>query len=161
MSLPDPITRTHPIAPRPSHAGTPSPGPERPSAVPAAGMARVLVCENLPGTDSPTVTAVRALGFHAWSCATLADALRETSVTTVDLVIAVLPGADDGRFSMLQLLRRAQPTLPVMLISEDGSLGMRARIQPMRPYYFAVPPVREDELREAIEGALLRRPTRD
>lgn len=121
-----------------------------------ARTARVLVCENAPELERTVHPAVCELGYDATLCATLADALRETTVQPFDLVMVVLPGADDDRLSLLQLLRRALPNIPLVVVSRDGSLEMRARVQPLRPYYFAVPPLGDDELRAAIKGALAR-----
>jgi hypothetical protein len=43
---------------------------------------------------------------------------------------------------------------PLVIVSEDGSLETRARCQPARPYYFAVPPIPEAELRAILGGAV-------
>jgi DNA-binding response OmpR family regulator len=122
--------------------------------------ARVLVCENAPELERSVHPAVCDLGYDATLCATLADALRETSVQPFDLVMVVLPGADDDRLSLLHLLRRALPNIPLVVVSAEGSLDLRARVQPLRPYYFAVLPLGDDELRAVLKGALARKAAR-
>lgn len=119
-----------------------------------AHAARVLVCECRQDGASPFRSAVRALGFEASPCSSLADALREATRTPFDAVIAVLPEVTAEQASLLQLLRRSLASTPLVIVSEDGTLEARARCQPARPYYFAVPPVPEAELRAILGGAL-------
>lgn len=116
--------------------------------------ARILVCEHAaPGT--PTIrAAIRALGFVAVACNGMGDALRETAETAVDLIIAVLPAGDAAAPKMLQLLRRSAPHTPIVIVSHDTSLEMRGLCQPVRPYFFAVPPLSNEELRVIVNGAL-------
>ena len=121
---------------------------------------RVLVCENAPEQERSVHPALCELGYDATLCATLADALRVISVQPFDLVMVVLPGADDDRLSLLHLLRRASPNIPLVVASAEGSLELRARVQPLRPYYFALLPLGEDELRAVLTGALARKDAR-
>jgi DNA-binding response OmpR family regulator len=119
-----------------------------------AHAARILVCECREDGATPLFASVRALGYEAIPCASLADALRETAKTAFDVVLAALPAVNAEQVSLLQLLRRSHATTPLVLVSEDGSLEARARVQPVRPYFFAVPPVSETELRAILSGAV-------
>jgi DNA-binding NtrC family response regulator len=119
-----------------------------------AEAACVLVCESREDGTSPVRTSVRALGFTTVPCSSLDDALRASAKKPFDVVIVVMERVDAERISLLQLLRRSLPSAPLVIVSEDGSLEARALCQPVRPYYFAVPPVPEGELRAILSGAV-------
>lgn len=119
-----------------------------------AQSARILVCECREDGTSPLRAAVRALGYDALPCSSLADALREATRTPFDVVIAVLPQVSAEQASLLHLLRRSLASAPLVVVSDDGSLEARTRCQPARPYYFAVPPISEPELRAILSGAI-------
>lgn len=119
-----------------------------------AHSARVLVCECREDGSTPLHAVVRGLGYEALPCASLADALRESTRAPFDVVISYMPTVTPEQASLLQLLRRGMGSAPLVIVSEDGSLEARTRCQPARPYYFAVPPVSEAELRAILSGAL-------
>lgn len=119
-----------------------------------AQTARILVCECREDGATPLFTAVRALGYEAMPSASIADALRESARTAFDAVIADLPAVNAEHVSLLQLLRRSHPSTPLVIVSGDQSLEARALVQPVRPYYFAVAPVSETELRVILSGAV-------
>jgi DNA-binding response OmpR family regulator len=119
-----------------------------------AHAARVLVCECRDDGTTPFHAAVRALGFEALPCSSLADALREAARTPFDVVVTVMPKVTLEQASLLQLLRRGLASTPLVIVSEDSSLEARSRCQPARPYFFAVPPIPEAELRAILSGAV-------
>lgn len=119
-----------------------------------AHAARVLVCECRNDGDSPVAAEVRSMGYEAVACASAADALREAARTPFDVVIAAMPAVDGEHVSLLQLLRRGNPATPLVVVSGDQSLEARARIQPVRPYYYAVLPLPQNELRAILSGAV-------
>ncbi|MFN8586315.1 MAG: hypothetical protein U0704_00805 [Candidatus Eisenbacteria bacterium] len=98
--------------------------------------------------------AVHALGYETVHCPTLDDTLRSVTRTSADAVLVVLNDASDGAVSLLQLLRRAIPGTPLVLVAPGATLETRARCQALRPYYFAVPPMPADELRAVMQGAV-------
>lgn len=116
--------------------------------------ARILVCECRDDGVRPFHSAVRALGFEALPCGSLADALREVTRTPFDVVITVIPAITPEQASLLTLLRRSIAAKPLVVVTEDGSLEARVRCQPARPYFFAVPPIPEPELRAILSGAV-------
>jgi DNA-binding NtrC family response regulator len=114
----------------------------------------VLVCESA-GTESPSLhSAIAALGFETIHCPTLDDCLRSTAASQPDVVLVVLPDGSDASVSLLQLMRRAIPATPLVIVAPNATLETRARCHPLRPYYFAVPPIATDELRAVIHGAI-------
>ncbi len=119
-----------------------------------ARQSRVLVCES-PTGDAPRLReAIDALGYDTVHCPTLDDCLRIAPQSSPSAVLVELPENSENAFSLLQLLRRALPTTPLVIVAPNASLETRARIHPLRPYYFAVPPVPNDELRAVIQGAV-------
>jgi DNA-binding response OmpR family regulator len=126
----------------------------RKAAARVARSARVLVCECDPAAARSAGDEIRDLGYAVVALHTLADALREATVTDFDVVVASVPTLTNEKLSLLQLLRRAKPRVPLVIVTSDQSLAMRTRCQPMRPYYFAVRPLSGDELRDALNGAL-------
>lgn len=119
-----------------------------------AHSARVLVCECREDGTTPLHAVVRSLGYEALPCSSLADALRESTRAHFDVVISYMPSITPEQASLLPLLRRGLGPVPLVIVSEDGSLEARTRCQPARPYYFAVPPLSEAELRAILSGAL-------
>lgn len=119
-----------------------------------AQAARILVCEYRDDGNQPYHGAVRALGYEAHHCGSLPDALREVTRGPFDVVVVVLPSIPREQASLLQLLRRSIAGTPLVVVTEDGSLEARARCQPARPYFVAVPPIPEAELRAILAGAV-------
>jgi DNA-binding NtrC family response regulator len=119
-----------------------------------AQAARVLVCEVRDDAASPFVATVRSLGYETIACTTLADALREAAAAPFDVVLAALPTVAAEQGKLLQVLRRSIPGTPLVVVSDDGSLEARRHTQGARPYYFAVPPLSESELRAILSGAV-------
>ena len=118
-----------------------------------ARASRVLVCEPEGAASAGMREAIASLGYETGHCPTLADALRDTARFTPDVLVVVLPDGSSETVSLLQLLRRAAPAVPLVLVAPGATLDTRARCHALRPYYFAVPPVTNDELRAVVQGA--------
>lgn len=119
-----------------------------------AHAAHVLVCDCGDEGGAPIASEVRALGYEAVACASPADALREAARVPFDVAIAALHVVDAEHVRLLQLLRRGNPAMPLVVVTRDQSLEARALIQQVRPYFFAVLPLAENELRAILSGAL-------
>ena len=104
--------------------------------------------------------AIDALGYDTVHCPTLDDCLRVAPQSSPAAVLVELPDDSENAVSLLQLLRRTLPSTPLVIVAPNASLETRARIHPLRPYYFAVPPVPSDELRAVIQGAVTSQPHR-
>ncbi len=119
-----------------------------------ARASKVLICES-PAGDAPRLReAIDALGYDTVHCPTLDDCLRVAPQSSPAAVLVELPDDSENAVSLLQLLRRTLPSTPLVIVAPNASLETRARIHPLRPYYFAVPPVPSDELRAVIQGAV-------
>jgi DNA-binding NtrC family response regulator len=119
-----------------------------------AHSARLLVCDCCGERDAPLVASVRGMGYDPVACTSLADLLREAAREPFDALLVSLPAVEAGHERLLQLLRRSQPSTPVVVVCADASLEARARIQAVRPYFVAVPPLRDRELCAILSGAL-------
>ncbi len=58
---------------------------------------------------------------------------------------------------LLQLLRRVNGTVPLILIGHEGTLGERQRLQGFMPSYFVLLPLDEHELVDAVMSVAARR----
>jgi DNA-binding response OmpR family regulator len=118
--------------------------------------ARILVCETDLVSRPAVADLIRDLGYEVVAIHTLADALREAAVGAFDVIVASLESLDDQKLSLLQLLRRATAAVPLVIVTADGSLEMRKRCQGARPFYVALRPIADTELRMALTTALAR-----
>ena len=118
--------------------------------------ARILVSESDRGAKPAVSDVVRGMGYEVIAHHTLADALREATTGNFDVIVASVPTLADEKVRLLQVLRRATPNVPLVIVTSDGSLEMRIRCQSARPFYYAVRPVDEAELRSILTGALAR-----
>jgi len=132
-------------------------GPAPRSSKTSAPTRRVVVCENhRPGVD-PITDALRCEGVEASSCADGATLLEEVMRTPPDVVIFLLRPGNASDIGVLELLRRAAPVLPLVIVASSGSLDTQKLVQDLRPIYYAVWPVEGQELCAAIQAALARR----
>ncbi len=74
-----------------------------------------------------------------------------------DVLIYTLRRQQAADLAVLQLVRRLLPDLPVVLVAEEGSLHTEKMVRELQPVYYAVSPVEGDELRQAVQAALVRR----
>ncbi len=118
--------------------------------------ARILVSECDAGARPAIGDVIRAMGCEVIAHHSLADTLREATMGAFDVIVTSLPALTDERLRLLQVLRRATPAVPLVIVTSDGSLEMRRQCQSVRPYYFAVRPLDDAELRTALGGAIER-----
>lgn len=80
----------------------------------------------------------------------LVDSLLERRPDAVVYVLGEL-AAD---LTVLSLLRRSGPTLPIIVIGGSSNLVARRSVQDLKPTYFGVLPLEPMELQDAVQGAL-------
>jgi len=97
---------------------------------------------------------LQQLHFTLVVCHGLEEALRETARQSVDVVVAALEQGHDDCAGLLQLLRRALPRTPMVLVLEDPTPAARLATLTVRPFYVAVPPVGPDEMAAVLRDAL-------
>jgi len=69
------------------------------------------------------------------------------------LVFAIGPG-HPSEITLLHLLRRIAPALPMILVATTPSLETQKMTQELRPIYYVVRPVDRAEIHEAIAAAI-------
>ncbi len=136
--------------PKAAHAG----GQEAPD---LRRMPRVLVCEHTRASEAPISAALRAVGCEAQPCGDAKILLEELVRQPADAVIYDLRTDDPADLGTLELLRRAAPAVPLVLVASEGSLVTQQRVQGLRPIFYMVRPIDGAELREVLEAALARR----
>lgn len=87
----------------------------------------VMVVEDDPGIRRGLVDSLRYGGYDVVECAEGTSARERLTLVELDLVLldVVLPGADG--FELLAEVRRARPSLPVILVTARGAEEDRVR----------------------------------
>ncbi len=114
--------------------------------------ARVLLCER--DAHGPMRHVLQQLHYTLVVCHGLEEALRETARRSVDVVVAALEQGHEDRAGLLQLLRRALPRTPMVLVLDDPTPAARLATLTVRPFYVAVPPVGADEMAAVLRDAM-------
>lgn len=120
-------------------------------------MPRVLVHVMAESVDSPVGSSLESEGLELVSCADARELLEEVMHRQPDAVIYGLRPDCHEDVGVLQLLRRAAPEVPLVLLAAEDSLDTRRLTQTLRPIYYAVCPVDGAELRDVVRAAVTRR----
>lgn len=114
---------------------------------------RILVCESCLEPADPALRRLVDDGFELVRCRTCEELLELAIAQRPAAVVCQFDASGSHDLGMLKLLRRIHPGLPIVLLSTEGSLEIQRRLLTLRPTYFAVLPVEESELSEAVRGA--------
>lgn len=118
---------------------------------------RLLLFERGDPGESGITQVLAAIGFEAVRCQEGRALVEEAVQQSPDAVIFELTTHDDEDFGVLELLRRAAPAVPLILVASQGSLVTQKLMLGLRPMYTIVGPVESAELREVLDAALARR----
>jgi DNA-binding NtrC family response regulator len=119
-------------------------------------LPRVVVCGSCLEPRDQALVRLEDEGFVVVRCRNCEDLLeRSIERRPAALICQVRPRSPQD-LGMLKLLRRVHPEVPLVLLSTEASLDMQRAVQPLRPTYFAVLPIEEHELSDAVLGALRR-----
>jgi DNA-binding response OmpR family regulator len=120
----------------------------------------VLVVEDDTSIRRGLADALEYAGYSVLQCADGKDAAQMTIGSSIDLVLldVMLPGRDG--FSILQELRRARPTLPVIMVTARGAESDRVRGLSDGADDYVVKPFSALELLARVEAVLRRSPAR-
>jgi len=120
----------------------------------------VLVVEDDPAIRRGVVDALRFSGYAVMQAGDGREAQRVALTATLDLVLLdlVLPGA--GGFEVLQAIREARPTLPVIILTARGEEADRVRGLRTGADDYVVKPFSVRELLARVEAVLRRSPER-
>jgi DNA-binding NtrC family response regulator len=117
---------------------------------------RVIVYECCVSEDHPALTLLKDEGFELVACEDGKALLEELVQRRPDVLIYGFRAGSSQDLGLLQLVRRAAPELPLVLLASEGSLSTRRLVQSFRPIYYAVCPVEGGELVDAVRAALAR-----
>jgi DNA-binding NarL/FixJ family response regulator len=95
-------------------------------------------------------------GLELVPCADGQALLEEVIQRRPDALVYALCANCDQDLRVLQLVRRAAPDLPLVLLAADESISTRRQVLNLRPIYYAVWPADAGELQEAVVAALLK-----
>jgi DNA-binding response OmpR family regulator len=120
----------------------------------------VLVIEDDASIRRGLVDALSFAGYGVLQCGDGAKAASMALESEIDLVLldVMLPGRDG--FSILGDLRRAKPTLPVIMVTARGAEGDRVRGLSDGADDYVVKPFSAKELLARVEAVLRRSPER-
>lgn len=118
---------------------------------------RILLCDPRPDGRDGIHSVLLTSGHDVERC-TDGEALIESAIANAPaLVVYRLRPDAAADLAVLQLLRRVTRDTPLILLASEGSVATRLSVHGLRPTYFAVAPVDEHELEEAVNSALRRR----
>lgn len=137
------------MPPNPAHRPSPLPRPE--VGADTVRHPRVLVCDPEPtGLERMLAAAVA----EVVACASLEDALRAAAGQRFDVAFLGMHEHSHATVGLLQLLRRAMPRTPIVLMLADASADARRATLDVRPFYVAVTPVEPDEMDAVFHDAV-------
>lgn len=124
---------------------------------PQKSRRRALVCACEGDFERVVCRTLREEGYEVVACPN-----RETVLTLAfddppDVILYTLAPRSPVDRGVLQLLRRALPRTPLILIAAEGSLEVQRVVQEFRPVYYAVAPLERAELVEAVTAAIAQR----
>jgi DNA-binding response OmpR family regulator len=107
------------------------------------------------GLDSPPIAELLDPGAYdvVW-CNEEQDVLEQLVQRRPSALVFVLGAPCPSEISLLHLLRRIAPALPMILVATAPSLETQKMTQELRPTYFVVRPVDRAEIHEAIAAAI-------
>lgn len=103
--------------------------------------------------DAELRAALTGDGWTLIPCRDGAELLEAVVERRPGVVIVALAGSEHD-LRLLQLVRRAVPDVPLILVSGEGDLDLQRTLQAVRPYYYDITPIDPAELREAVRSAL-------
>ena len=115
---------------------------------------RVVIYETCLRAEDPALSRLIEDGFELVHCRAVEDLVERVVETRPSAVICQVRPDNEQDLGMLKLLRRVAPTMPLIMLSNEGSLDTQRLMASLRPTYYAVLPVDPDELRDALRGAL-------
>ena len=118
---------------------------------------RALVCACEGDFESVVCRTLREEGYEVVACPDRETVLTHAFDNPPDVILYTLAPRSPVDRGVLQLLRRALPRTPLVIIATEGSLETQRLMQEFRPVYYAVAPIERAELVEAVTAAIAQR----
>jgi len=116
-----------------------------------------MVCACEGNLERDVCRTLREEGYEVVACPDRETALTHAFDDPPDVILYALAPRSPVDRGVLQLLRRAMPRTPLVLIAVENSLEMQRVIQEFRPVYYAVAPLDRAELVDAVTAAIAQR----
>jgi DNA-binding NtrC family response regulator len=115
---------------------------------------RVLISEPR-GLDSPPIAELLdPAAYDVVWCNGEQDVLEQLVQRRPSALVFALGPGHPSEITLLHLLRRIAPALPMILVATTPSLETQKMTQELRPIYYVVRPVDRAEIHEAIAAAI-------
>jgi DNA-binding NtrC family response regulator len=121
-------------------------------------VARILIHEPDEHRDE-CLSLLAGKGGEIIVCKDRESLIRALTDQRPDVLVYVITSLVDD-LTLLGLLRRVAPLLPIILLGGPSDLASRRTIQELKPTYYGVFPLDASELSDAVRGALHRRAAR-
>jgi DNA-binding response OmpR family regulator len=121
-------------------------------------LSRVLVYECCPEREVSIQALLQQADYDLVPCESGEQLLEAVMAHKPDAVVYVFKPECQEDLGVLHLLRRLAPTVPLIVLANEGSLRLQRLVQEWRPIYYSVAPVEPAEIRLAVQAALTRRP---
>ena len=119
----------------------------------SGAIPRVVLCSCGRALAAALRAALESPELEVAYCRPLDSILEEVIRRRPAVVIYELKAARISDLAVLQLLKRAAPDIRLVLIA-TGSLETERMFRELRPVYYAVHPVGDEEMVEAVHAAL-------
>ncbi len=116
--------------------------------------ARLLIVEDDPEMRDLLRKVLEKEGYQVSVAADSREATASLSRIPFDLVVTDMLMPDDGGLELLQVIREARPSLPVIIITAFGDWGSYSRALELGAAAFISKPLKMAELIGAIHTAL-------
>jgi DNA-binding NtrC family response regulator len=116
--------------------------------------ARLLIVEDDPEMRDLLRKVLEKEGYQVSVAADSREATASLSRISFDLVVTDMLMPDDGGLELLQVIREARPSLPVIIITAFGDWGSYSRALELGAAAFISKPLKMAELIGAIHTAL-------
>ncbi len=117
---------------------------------------RVVIYEACSDDEHPAATMLLGQGFQVVTCSEGQELLEEVVQRHPDALVYAMCEDPEEDLGLLQLIRRAAPDLPIVILAADESIATRRHVLNLRPIYYSVWPAEAGELREAVVAALFK-----
>jgi DNA-binding response OmpR family regulator len=120
-------------------------------------MRKALVCACEEDLQTTICRTLRGEGYEVVACPDRETVLTHAFDDPPDVILYALTPRCPVDREVLQLLRRALPRTPLVILASEGSLETQRIMQEFRPVYYALAPLERAELVDAVTAAIAQR----
>ncbi len=116
-------------------------------------MCRVMIYECCAPSGPPIASLLSGESFELFTVTSRSALMEEILQRRPDVLIYGLGQSCEQDLGMARLVRSAAPEVPLILVASDDSLLTQKLAQDLGPIYYAVRPVDDADLAEAVRAA--------